>query len=184
MLTLTGSPQLLIFGFIHVCWPGRPIFVISSSGQEVTAEDHIIRQLWKGTTVCREGQRVLCALRPWARVRSFWRRGHSHRQSQSLLVTSLLLQHVPPLMPALNFPILWETERNRCWTWLSSFEGILTSLLLQTGDHEHLSYQQPPLPHLMDSWGTEGDRWEVLEAGWPPTWGSGTSHLFWLTLLV
>lgn len=60
MLTLIGSPQLLIFGFIHVCWPGRPISVISSSGQEVTAEDHIIRQLWKGTTVCREG--TMCAL--------------------------------------------------------------------------------------------------------------------------
>lgn len=60
MLTFIGSPQLLIFGFICAYWPGRPVSITSSSGQEVTAEGHIIRQLWKGTTVCREG--TACAL--------------------------------------------------------------------------------------------------------------------------
>lgn len=150
MLTLIGSPRLLIFGFIHFRWPGRLMSIISSSGQDVTAEAHIIRQLWKGgDSVCS----VLSGLEPGSGVSEGG--GTATDRARVCLSPACCCSTSCHSCQPLTFPF-WETgdqrgpEGTRGWTWLSSFERILTSLMPSW------------------CWGTEGDSGSSWNQGGHP----------------
>lgn len=107
MLTLIGSPRLLIFGFIHFRWPGRLMSIISSSGQDVTAEAHIIRQLWKGgDSVCS----VLSGLEPGSGVSEGG--GTATDRARVCLSPACCCSTSCRSYQPLTFPF-WETEGTR-----------------------------------------------------------------------
>lgn len=128
---------LFLVSFIDV-GPDFSSSIIRSSGQISESSGSVIRQLWKGASVCR-GRYVLRAVSP-RQMRNLWSWGHSHRLSVLLSTSSAAQPSSCHPLQFFNFPILWE---------VSSLREYWPACCSKAGGHQHLLY------HLVDSWRNE-----------------------------